>query len=701
EMIARLVLKLLSKKPEDRYQSARGLQLDLELCLEQHRKSGKIEPFAPGERDATDRIQIPQRLYGREAEIALLLQAFSRVVAAGTPELLLVSGYSGIGKSALVQELYRAIVRERAFFLSGKFDQYKRDIPYATIAQAFRELVLEILAESEPRIAMWRQRLLGALGVNGQLIVDLIPPIELVIGRQPPVPELPPTEAQSRFLIVLRQFVGVFAQKEHPLALFLDDLQWADLASLGLLEELVAHPDMRYLLIVGAYRDNEVTATHPLLLALNEVRKVGARVSSIVLGPIALEQLAAFVSEALHCRLDEAAPLAELVHEKTAGNPFFAIQFLTALHEERLIELDGRAGAFRWDIARIRAKAFTDNVIELMIGKLRRLPRATQSALQQLACLGNSAEIAVLTMVHGVPEEETHADLWEVARAGLVLRLDGRYRFLHDRVQEAAYSLIPEDERATAHLEIGRMRLAHAAPEELDEKIFEIVNQLNRGAALISSREERERVAELNLVAGKRARGSTAYASALKYLTAGEALLEEDSWERRYELTFALALSRAECEYLTGDLTTSEARLSTLSRRARGLVDAAAVTCVRLALYTTLDRGDLGVEACLDYLRRIGVVWSPHPTNEDVRQEFDRMWRQLGSRSIEELVSLPAMTDRDCLATMDVLTDTMSPALFKKYYAAAQLVAEHVALAPSGLRFAPYPVVTFADQTKY
>jgi len=666
EMIARLVLKLLAKMPEDRYQSARGLRFDLERCHEQWSKSGKIEPFAPGERDTTDRLQIPQKLYGREAEIALLLQAFSRVAAAGTPEILLVSGYSGIGKSALVQELYRPIVQEQAFFLSGKFDQYKRDIPYATIAQAFRELVLEILAESEPRIADFRRRLLVALGINGQLIVDVIPPIELVIGQQPPVAELPPIEAQSRFMIVLRQFVGVFAQKEHPLTLFLDDLQWADLASLGLLKELVAHHDMHHLLIVGAYRDNEVTPTHPLLMTLNEVRRGGARVSSIVLSPIAPEQLAAFVREALHCRREEAAPLAELVHEKTAGNPFFAIQFLTALYEERLIELDGHAGVFRWDVARIRAKAFTDNVVDLMIGKLRRLPAATQSALKQLACLGNSADIALLAMVHGVSEEETHADLWEVARAGLILRLDGKYKFLHDRVQEAAYSLIPEGERTAVHLEIGRLLLLHTAPPELDEKVFEIVNQLNRGAALIVAREERERVAELNLVAGKRAKGSTAYASALKYLTAGSALLDrgEDIWEQRYELTFALDLSRAECEYLTGDLTAAELRLSMLSRRARNLVDAAAVTCVRLALYTTLDRSDQGVEACLEYLQRIGVVWSPHPTDAEVRGEFERMWRQLGSRSIEELVSLPPMTDRCCRATMDVLTDTISPALF-------------------------------------
>lgn len=664
ETLARLVLKLLSKMPEDRYQSARGLRLDLEKCLAQWIESGRIEPFVPGERDVSDRLQIPQRLYGREAEIALLLQAFGRVVATGTAELLLVSGYSGIGKSALVHELHKPIVQERASFLSGKFDQYERDIPYATLVQAFRELVLEILTESEPRIAAWRQRLLGALGINAQLIVDVIPQVELVIGRQQPAPELLPTEAQNRFRIVFRHFIGVFAQKEHPLTLFLDDLQWADSASLGLLKELVTHPEMRHLLIVGAYRDNEVTPSHPLMRTVDAAQKADARVSSIVLGPIPPEHLAAFIRDALHCGLDEAAPLSELVNEKTGGNPFFTIQFLTTLYEERLIEFDGRAGAFRWDVAKIRAKNFTDNVVDLMVGKLRRLPATTQEALKQLACLGNNAEIALLTMVHGGSEQDTHADLWEAVRAGLILRLDSRYKFLHDRVQEAAYSLIPEGERAAVHLGIGRLLVSRTAPDELEEKIFEIVNQLDRGAALITSREERERVAEQNLVAGKRARGSTAYASALKYLAAGAALLAEDSWERRYELTFALELHRAECEFLTGELEAAEERLSMLSRRARDLVDVAAVTCVRLDLYTTLDRSDRGVEACLEYLRRIGVQWSPRPTDEEVRQEYERIWQRLGSRSIEELADLPPMTDPDCRATMDVLTRCQSPALF-------------------------------------
>ncbi|WP_437539210.1 ATP-binding sensor histidine kinase [Sorangium sp. So ce726] len=664
EVLSALVLKLLAKMPEDRYQSARGLKHDLERCLSQLRDTGKIEPFPLAERDVSGRFQIPRKLYGREGEVAALLCAFERVVGTGTPELVLIFGYSGIGKSSLVHELYRPIVRERAFFLSGKFDQYKRDIPYSTLVQAFRELVLEILVESEDRIAACRQRLLGALGSNGQLIVDVIPQIELILGRQPPVPELPPIEAQNRFRVVFRHFIGVFARKEHPLALFVDDLQWADLASLGLLRELMTHPETRHLLVIGAYRDNEVTPSHPLMLAIEQVRKEGALVSNIVLGALSREHLAALVSGALHCSREAAAPLSDLVHEKTGGNPFFAIQFLAALHEKRLIAFDERAEAFRWDVAKIREKGFTDNVVDLMVGKLARLPPSTQRALQQLACLGNSAEVALLAMVQGGSEEEMHADLRDAAHEGLVFRLDGAYKFLHDRVQEAAYSLIPEDERAAAHLEIGRLLAKRTAPEEIEEKIFEIVNQLDRGAALIRTREERERAAELNLIAGKRAKGSTAYTSALKYLAAGAAFLEleEDSWERRYDLAFALAFHRAGCEYVTGELGAAEERFSELARRASSFADIAAVTCARVELYTMLDRCELAVEICLDFLRRAGIAWAPHPTDEEVRQEYERMWQTLGSRPIEGLVDLPPMTDPDCRALIDVLMSGEPPA---------------------------------------
>jgi PAS domain S-box-containing protein len=666
--LSAIIMKLLAKNAEERYQTASGLEADLRHCLAEWQSHGRIDPFPLGAHDASDRLLIPEKLYGREGEIDTLLAAFDRVVAQGTPELVLVSGYSGVGKSSVVNELHKVLVPPRGLFAGGKFDQYKRDIPYATLAQAFQTLVRQILVKSEAEVREWRSALSEAVSPNGQLIVALVPEVEFIIGKQPPVPDLPPQDAQRRFQLVFRRFLGAFARPEHPLALFLDDLQWLDAATLELMEHLITDPDMRHLMLVGAYRDNEASPDHPLMRTLGAIRKAGARMQEIVLAPLRLGDVGRLVADSLHCGPDAAQPLALLVHEKTGGNPFFTIQFLTALAEEGLVEFDPDAAVWTWDLARIRAKGYTDNVVDLMVGKLKRLPEATQNALRQLASLGNVVRITTLTLITGHSEEEIRNVLWDAVRTGLILRQEGCWSFLHDRVQEAAYALIPEDERVAAHLRIGRLLASRTPPEEIEEKIFEIVNQLDRGTALIDSPEERDRVAELNLIAGKRAKASTAYAAALNYLTAGRELLARDSWEhsweQRYELTFSLEYHRAECELLTADLVAAEERLTMLSSRAVNVVDCAAVTSLRLTLYTTLDRSDRSVEVCLEYQRRQGVIWSAHPTNDEVRREYERIWQQLGSRSIEELIDLPLMSDPECLATLDVLTGVVTPALF-------------------------------------
>jgi PAS domain S-box-containing protein len=664
ELLSNLTMKLLAKNAEERYQTASGLESDLRQCLAEWELHGRIDAFPLGAHDVSDRLLIPEKLYGREGEIDALLAAFDRVVTHGTPEFVLVSGYSGIGKSSVVNELHKALVPPRGLFASGKFDQYKRDIPYATLAQAFQALVRQILVKSEAEVGQWRRAILEAVGPNGQLMVNLIPEVEFIIGKQRPVPDLPPQDAQHRFQLVFRRFLGTFAQPEHPLALFLDDLQWLDAATLELLEHLMSDPEVRHLMLVGAYRDNEVNSSHPLMRTLGDIRKAGARVEEIVLTPLTLEDVSWLVADAMHCERDSADTLAQLLHEKTGGNPFFAIQFLTALAEEGLLAFDPTTRAWRWEMNRIRAKGYTDNVVDLMVGKLKRLSDTTQGSLKQLACLGNAVEFATLTWVYGKSEEKIHTALWEAARAGLVLRREGSYEFLHDRVQEAAYALIPESERAAEHLRIGRVLTSRTDPDDMEEKIFEIVNQLDRGTALISLQQERERVAELNLIAGKRAKTSTAYASALNYLITGRALLAKDSWEHRYDLTFQLEYHRAECELLTADLAAAEERLTALSLCARNQVDIAAIACLRLTLYTTLDRSDQGVEVCLEYQRRQGVHWPPHPSHIEVRQEYERIWQQLGRRSIEDLIDLPLMNDPESRASLDVLTEVVTPALF-------------------------------------
>ena len=413
--VSAIIMKLLAKTAEERYQTAAGVESDLRRCLAEWETHGRIDEFPLGEHDTPDRLLIPEKLYGRAPEIDTLLASFDRVVAGGRPELVLVSGYSGIGKSSVVNELHKPLVPPRGLFASGKFDQYKRDIPYATLAQAFQSLIRPLLGKSEAELSKWRDALREALGPNGQLIVDLVPELKLIIGEQPPVPELPPQDAQGRFQLVFRRFIGVFARPEHPLALFLDDLQWLDAATLDLIEDLLTQPDVQHLMLIGAYRDNEVNPTHPLMRKLEAIRQAGAIVQDIVLAPLTREDLGRLIADSLHCEPERAAPLAQLVHEKTAGNPFFAIQFISALAEEGLLTFDHGEGRWSWDLNRIHAKGYTDNVVDLMVGKLNRLPVETQKALQQLACLGNSAEFAMLCMVHEDSEEEIH---WRALGSG-------------------------------------------------------------------------------------------------------------------------------------------------------------------------------------------------------------------------------------------------------------------------------------------
>jgi len=663
-VLSAIIMRLLAKAAEDRYQTAAGLESDLRRCLAVWQTERRIGDFPLGEHDTPDRLFIPEKLYGREREIATLLRAFECVANGGPPELVLVSGYSGVGKSAVVNELHKVLVPPRGLFASGKFDQYKRDIPYSTLAQAFRSLVQTLLGKSDTELSSWREALLEALGPNGRLITDVVPELKLVVGEQPPVLELPPQDAQRRFQLVFRRFIGVFARPEHPLALFLDDLQWLDAATLDLLEDLLTRLDLRHLILIGAYRDNEVDAGHPLSRKLNAIKSAGGKVAEIMLAPLAREHLGQLIADALRCELERVAPLAQLLHEKTAGNPFFAIQFISSLAEEGMLTFDYDAGRWSWDLQRIHAKGYTDNVVDLMVGKLTRLPADTQKALQLLACLGNVADIAMLSIVLGSSEQQVQAALWPAVRQELIERLAGVYRFVHDRIQEAAYSLVLEALQAEVHLRIGRLLATHVPLDKRQEAIFDIVNQLNRGTALITSRDEREQLAELNLIAGKRARASAAYASALRYLTMGATLLSEGAWERRHKLIFELELHRAECEFLTSELAEAENRLMMLATRAADTVERATVTCLLMDVHTTLGQSSRAVTVGLDYLRHLGIEWLPHPTDEEVRREYERIWFRLGGRAIEELIELPLMSDPASLATLDVLIKLWPPASF-------------------------------------
>ncbi|WFU73413.1 ATP-binding sensor histidine kinase [Bradyrhizobium sp. CB2312] len=658
--ISAIVVKLLAKAAEDRYQTAIGLEHDLRRCLMNWQTGQRVDSFVLGELDVPSRLLLPEKLYGREHDINTLLAAFDGVLTNGMPELVLVSGYSGIGKSAVVNELHKVLAPPRGLFASGKFDQYKRDIPYATLAQAFQSILRQLLGEDEAELSRWRDKLIRAIEPNGLLIADLIPELKLIIGPQPAVSELPPQDAKSRFHMVFRRFIAAFARPEHPLVLFLDDLQWVDVATLDLIENLLTQQGVSHLLLIGAYRDNEVGPEHPLMGKIEIIAESRANMRHISLAALDSDDLTRLVTDSLRCEPQSAAPLARLIFNKTAGNPFFAIQFISALVDEGLLVLDYARARWCWDLTRIEAKGYTDNVANLVVGRLNRLPVETRQALQELACLGNSAQVTLLVIIHGGSEKTVHEDLWDARHDEFVIRSEDSYRFAHDRVQEAAYSLISKDRRAETHLRIGRLLTSRLRPAARDEVIFNIVAQFDAGSELITSRDERELVAELNLIAGKRAKASAAHASALKYLVAGAMLLADDRWERRHSLAFELEMHQAECEFLTGIYDAAHQRLTMLSSRAVTPLQQSAVACLCVDLYVMHYQTDLAIAAYLRYLAQQGIKWSAHPTDEEVRREYEEVYRRLGDRIIEDMAELPLMTDPVALATIDVLAKVIA-----------------------------------------
>ncbi|MGY8669267.1 serine/threonine-protein kinase PknK, partial [Bradyrhizobium sp. UFLA05-109] len=655
EQISSIVMKLLAKAAEDRYQTAVGLEIDLRRCLAEWEEAGRIVPFSLAAADAPARLLIPERLYGRESQVATLLNAFDQVATSGATQLVLVSGYSGIGKSSVVNELHKVIILPRGIFISGKFDQRSRDIPYATVAEAFQTLIRQILNGKASDISHWRAAVLEAVGTNGRLLTDLMPELTRMIGPQPDVPDLAPFDAQLRFQAVFQRFVSVFARPEHPLLIFIDDLQWLDPATLALIEQLATHPDVGHLLLIGAYRDNEVGAEHMLLRMVASVRQAGTPVNEIALGPISLADVNQLVADTLRCLPTRARRLAGLIYRKTGGNPFFAVQFLTNLSEEGLLHLDPKTREWIWDLEGIDAKGFTDNLVDLMLGRLKRLPTSAQDTLKLLACLGSQADIATLELVIGMVKAEIHESLRVAVQYGIIVSRGEHYRFLHDRVQEAAYALIADSLRPALHFRVGQRLMAELRDEEVAEKLFDIVSQLNLGVLAATEPNEKARIARLNLQAGLRAKASTAHASACSYFAFGLETLGDQGWEQAYDLAFKLLLERAECELLRANMALSGELIELLLAKARTRVDR--TEGYRLRVTLQLLHGDMAnaVGTALECVKMFDMTFPERPTAEDVRKEYDDLKRRMGSRPIESLIDLPLMEDPEMRALSNVL----------------------------------------------
>ena len=664
-VVSAVIMKLLAKTQEDRYQTAAGVDADLRRCLTEYQQAVNIEPFDLAAHDIPDVLRISEQLYGREQSVEALLAAFERVATEGSSELLLVSGYSGVGKSSVVNELQKALSLSRGIFAAGKCDQLTRDIPYATLARALQTLVVMVLRSNDAELARWRDAIRQAVEPNGQLIASLIPELELVIGKQPPVPDLPPQDSRNRFQMVFRAFLRVFAQSQHPLVLFLDDLQWIDTATLALVEDLVGRRETRHLLLIGAYRDNEVGPSHPLAIALDALRGAGTRVNEIVLSALELNDVCRLIASAVHSDEQHVRPLARLVAEKTGGNPFFTIQFLTELAAEALLSFDPSIAAWNWNVERIGAKGYTDNIAQLMVAKLQRLPAAVQEALKELACLGNIVDFATLAVVRESSEAEIHSSFRDTAQLGLVIRLEGAYRFAHDRVQEAAYALIPPALRPERHLRIGRQLRAASEMEPTAERVFAAVNQLNHAVDLIADADEKMALLRLNVLAGMKARAGIAYSAARDYFAQAAALSAADAWTRHYEETLELYLALAECEYLAGDVDSAGQLFELMLGRARSDLDRARIYSLRIKVYQASSRYDESVVLVLEALQLFGVTF---PESDDEIQaaaeaEFQAITTNLRGRRIGDLLDAPPADVPEVRAIIGLLVDA-APAAY-------------------------------------
>ena len=701
QVISDIVMKLLAKNAEDRYQTAEGLKADLEQCLNSWQALGEVIYFVPGQLDRSGQLSIPQKIYGREAEVNSLLAAFERVALVeesrlGRSEIVLVSGYSGIGKTAIVNEVHKPILRQRGYFINGKFDQFKRNIPYAALIQAFQSLIGQLLTESSERLQAWREKLSAALGANGAVIADVIPEIESIVGKQPEVPQLGPTESQNRFNRVFQEFIGVFTQAEHPLVIFLDDLQWADAASLNLMQLLVGNSDSQYLLLIGAYRDNEVSPTHPLIQSIEQIEKTGTPINNIVLQPLNFENVRELIADTLTvARHWEAAGnadsgnekvslLAELIFHKTGGNPFFITQLLQALYQENLLRFEFSSGNWQWNLAEIQALGITDKtVVELVASRIEKLPESTQQMLKLAACIGDKFSLDVLSIVSEQSPAQAASELWAALQTGLVLPLSNAYKipllggwgaenlrslfpvsqskisykFLHDRVQQAAYSLIPDDDKKETHVKIGQLLLQNMAPEERKENIFSLVNQLNFGIDLLTGDREKYELAELNAIAGQKAKAAMAYESAVKYLNIGFGLLAADSWQSQYELTLHLHAEAAEAEFLNTNLKRAETLIDVILQQAKNLLDKVKAYELKIQMYMTQTQSIKPIEAGLEALQLMGISLS------DI---LDCGSLEIQMPGLEEVDNLPQMTNPERLATLRLLVSITSPSLMYK-----------------------------------
>jgi len=667
-IVSDIILKLMAKNAEDRYQSAFGVKADLENLTGLEDLSGL--QFELAQNDFSGKLQIPQKLYGRENEINTLLQSFERV-SEGATEMMLVAGYSGVGKTALVHEVHKPMTEKRGYFASGKFDQFQKNIPYSALSHAFNEFCRYLLMESAETLANWQTKILDALGNNGQIIIDVIPDLELVIGPQPLVAKVGPTEAQNRFQMFFLNFIKVLSDKEHPFILFIDDLQWVDSASLGLLKSIMLDDEIRQLLIIGAYRDNEVDSSHPFIMVVDELQKANAIINTIYLSNLLVGDINYLLQDSLKCEALLSQPLTDLIYQKTQGNAFFTHQFLLSLYSDALLRFDFEQLKWQWDIEQISTQNITANVVELMANKIGKLPKETSAALQLAACIGNQFDLPILAIIYEQDKSKTLSVLQPAIVEGLIQPLDENYKhadlpegwceksqfkFLHDRIQQAAYALIDDEQKRSIHLQIGRLLLKNTPTNILEEQVFNIIGHFNHSLELLDNQAERLEISQLNLMAGQKAKVATAHGASIKYLQIGMMLLSTDSWQTDYNLTINLYVEGTEAAYLSNDFEKMAYFANIVLDKAEKIIDQVPVFETKLQAYSVQNQHLDGIHAGLTYLHWLGVDLPEEPSQEEVGNWLTQTKKLLDDYSQEQLLAFPVMTEPLKLAAMRILT---------------------------------------------
>jgi predicted ATPase/serine phosphatase RsbU (regulator of sigma subunit)/tRNA A-37 threonylcarbamoyl transferase component Bud32 len=655
-VVSDIIMKLLSKTPEERYQNGFGAAADLSECSRQMDREGVIKTFPIARHDISNRFIIPQKLFGRDKEIETLLASFENVLNWGMGAgILAVSGAPGIGKSALVHEIHKPIVAKKGYFISGKYEQFRRDKPYSAIIQAFQSLIRQILSESEDMIRIWRKDIRDALAANGKVITDVIPDIELIIGTQPDLQALGPVETRNRFIYVFQKFINVFTAKGNPVVLFLDDLQWADRASLDLMLSILKNSGIRNFFLIVSYRDVLADEQQRIEDFLLEIEKYKIEISRVALGPITAEDIQNLIMNFLKCSSERGSELARLVHAKTGGNPFFVNQFLHTLYNDKMIVPDSALG-WKWDIDRINRMQVTDNLVDMMSDKIGKLSRKTQDVLKICACIGNRFDLETIALVRGTSVFQALLDLTEAIHNGLISQLGNIYIFHHDRIQEAAYSLIDDLEKSELHYRIGKLALEAADEKVLQEKLFYIVDQLNLGSAMISDPGERTGIARLNLYAGKKAKASAAYAPAFRYLKTGIGLLETNAWDGQYELALALYSESAEASYLMGDYYAMNELAGQVLEHARTILDKVDIFITKINACTAQEDFKGAIDVALPFAKQLGYKTPKKLNQARIALELLKTQTAYRRKKTEELLNLPRMNDPGYLALSRILT---------------------------------------------